>query len=93
MHYITLLFKCNALHYTLLFTNFKQTKLVHIETFTRTYNKADIILYGKQLTLLIFNFMFHKAVSTKKCQYVQEFQCSFCRKNSRILNQDVKIIY
>ena len=65
MHYITLLFKCNALHYTLLFTNFNQTKLVHIETFTRTYNKADTILYGKQFTLLIFNFMFHKVVSTK----------------------------
>ena len=57
MHYV---------HYTLVFTNSKQTKLVHnIETFTRTYNKADIILYGKQLTLLIFNFMFHKVVSTK----------------------------
>ena len=65
MHYITLLFKCNALHYTLLFTNFKQTKLVHIETFTRTCNKADFILYGKQFTLLIFNFMFHKVVNTK----------------------------
>ena len=65
MHYITLLFKCNALHYTLLFTNFKQTKLVHIETFTTTYNKADIILYGKQFTSLIFNFMFHKVVSIK----------------------------
>ena len=33
MYYIALLFKCNALHYTLLFTNFKQTKLVHIDIF------------------------------------------------------------
>ena len=44
MHYITLFFKCNALHYTLLFKNFKQTKLVHIDTFITSHNKADIIL-------------------------------------------------
>ena len=65
MHYITLLFKCNALHNTLLFTDSKKTKLVHVETFTTTYNKADIILYGKQFTSLIFNFMFHNVVSIK----------------------------
>ena len=51
-HYITFEFACitlllldilesNALHYTLLFTNFKQTKLVHIETFTRTIKNIE----------------------------------------------------
>ena len=58
MHYITLpllyilksnalyyiAFKCNALHYTLLFNIFNQTKLVHIDTFITSNKKADIIL-------------------------------------------------
>ena len=45
LHYIT--FKCNALHYTLLFTTFKQTKLVHNDTFITTHNTAGIVLKGK----------------------------------------------
>ena len=38
MHYITLLLNCNALHSTLIFTNFKQTKLVHIDIFITAHS-------------------------------------------------------
>ena len=96
MHYITLLFKCNALHYTLLFTNFKQTKSVHIDILHHIIKQ--ILSYKENSVRSLFLMSCFKiVVSTVLC--LQEVQCDFLtlfktyRKDSRILNQDIKNFY
>ena len=78
MHYIALLFKFCALHYTLLSKNFKQTKLVCIDTFITAHNTAGIIPYGKLFTFLIFNSMFYGS-----CEYKSSY---VYRKTNVIFN-------
>ena len=98
MHCITLLFKCNALYYTLLFTQKTKKKISNKQNMSILKHLLQHIIkqmlsYTENSLHYLFLISCFIIVVSKKCQCVQEFQCSFCRKDSRILNQYVKIIY